>query len=136
MNNAQYFSILDIARLDFIIRSGLPTQLLKHGYYSIVEAQTIRFKKSLLPFDKFKVVTKIVGWDDKAFYLTQKFVRGHTVVSEAVVKTRFLKKDRTVPPRDLLKSVNQFQVSPKIDDSILTWNRTMNLSGGIKTNRV
>lgn len=40
----------------------------------VIGASTIRYRRSLEIWESFQIQTKIRGWDDKAFYLEQRFV--------------------------------------------------------------
>ena len=50
MNNGVYLTILDVARIDLIARSGLLTKLQVADLYPVVAAETIRFRRSLRLF--------------------------------------------------------------------------------------
>lgn len=123
MNNAKYPAVMDLARVDLIVRSGMWDKLRSMGHYPIVEAQTIRYRKSIQVFQRFKIVTQVVGWDEKSFFVRQTFMRGNEMVAEAVVKGRFLKKARgTVPPADIMEMAGAERVSPPLDAFISGWN--------------
>ena len=47
MNNGKYLSLLDLARTDIMIRSGVLPQLIKRQWYPVLAAETIAFKSSL-----------------------------------------------------------------------------------------
>ena len=66
MNNGVYFSIMDLGRMDLMIRSGLWPRIRAKGYYSVMANETITFRKSLQPWQKFSLESRIVGYDAKA----------------------------------------------------------------------
>lgn len=90
VNNGVYLSLMDLARVDLLSRAGYSAAIRKHGWYPVVVAETISFRRSLTLWQHFEIVTEVIGWDDKAFYLTQDFQRDGMVVASAVVKARFL----------------------------------------------
>lgn len=104
MNNGRYFAIMDLGRFDLMLKSKTFWEVTKRGYYPVVSSQSIRFKKSLAPFQRFDLITKIEAWDEKDTYINQKFVRNGIVYAEAIVKARFLKRGRkgSVPLSELL----------------------------------
>jgi acyl-CoA thioesterase FadM len=91
MNNGRYFSIMDLARVDLMARSGLWPKLKQAGLYPVVVHESMSFRRSLKLFDRFIVRTTVVGWDDKHILMEQAFWRGDTEVAFALVKARFLK---------------------------------------------
>lgn len=131
MNNGKYLSIMDIARTDFVIRSGLLKKLNQYGYYPVVEGQTIRYRKSLSPFDPFVIDTKVLGWDERAIFLSQKFIRTEEVIAEAIVKARFLKRPQGfVSPQEINALVGWTEASPALDEAIHSWNQNLQIKRG------
>jgi len=103
VNNGKYLSMLDLGRMDLMLRSGFWSALSEHGWYPVVSAQTITYKRSLTLGQRFELVTRVLGADERAVYLEQTFVRRGGVVARAVVQARFLRRSGgTVPTADLL----------------------------------
>ena len=92
MNNGVYLSIMDLGRIDLIARSGVWPALRSRGYFPVVVSSTITYRHSLEPWQRFEVESRIVGLDDVAGYVEQRFVRDGEICARAIVKARFLKK--------------------------------------------
>ena len=75
MNNGVYFSIMDVARFDMLVRNGVCAMMRDKGWYPVVASETITFRKSLSLWHRFTIESKLVGHDDKAVYMEQRFVR-------------------------------------------------------------
>lgn len=131
MNNGIYFSIMDLGRVDMLIRSGLMREIRKAGYVPIVAAETIRFRRPLRVFQKYYVETRVLGWDDKAFLMEQRFLRRSRsgnqleVMAEAVVRARFLLKRTAITSADFLDVLGQKGApAPLMPDWVVQWNDT------------
>lgn len=74
MNNSRYLRECDFARFHHYMRNGLFMASRKLGAKMVVGASTIRYRRSLAFREAFEIRTKVVGWDEKAFYLEQRFV--------------------------------------------------------------
>jgi acyl-CoA thioesterase FadM len=123
MNNGVYLSILDLARVDLMIRSGVFRKLNAQGWYPVIASETIQFRKSLELFDRFDVITQMLGWDDKAFLLLQQFERRGAIIATAAIRARFLKRSGgTVSPQELLSLVNHTGPAPELPDWVRRWN--------------
>lgn len=123
MNNGKYLSIMDLARLDLMIRSGLYREVAKRGWYPVVVAETIRFRKSIAPFARFDIESSVIGWDEKVVILQQNFYSGGACVAEAVIRGRFLKKSGGgVAPSELMKLAGLEGPSPEMTGWIRDWN--------------
>jgi acyl-CoA thioesterase FadM len=124
VNNGVYLSMLDVARVDLLLRSGLLGRLRKRGFYPVVAAETIRFRRSLKLFQSFEVETKVLGWDDKAFILQHQFLRAGAVMAEAIIRSRYLKRGGgTVSTREVLEALGLPLASPDLPPWIDAWNR-------------
>lgn len=103
MTNGKYLSIMDLARVDLMLRCGLAGAIKRAGIYPVVASQSIRYRRSLRLFARFNVTTRVVGWDEKFIFLVQTFERGGETVASAVVKGIFLgKSGGRVAPMDVL----------------------------------
>ncbi|PUB24919.1 YbgC/YbaW family acyl-CoA thioester hydrolase [Promicromonospora sp. AC04] len=91
MNNGKYLSIMDVGRMDLLIRSGFWDVLRKMGWYPVVAGQTITYRRSLRLGQRFDLYTRLIGLDDRWGYVEQTICIGPTVYAQAVIRTRFLK---------------------------------------------
>jgi len=124
VNNGVYLSMLDVARVDLMLRSGAAPRLRKHGIYPVVAAETIRFRRSLQLFQTFEVETTVIGWDEKAFILQHRFLRRGELVADAIVRSRFLRRSGgTVTSREVLELLGRTGPSPELPAWIDAWNR-------------
>lgn len=92
MNNGKYLTLMDLGRMDLMLRSRMWGEMTKRGWYPVVAGQTITYRRSLNPFQRFDLLTKVLGVDDRWIYMDQTFVVGETVHAHAVIRARFLKK--------------------------------------------
>ena len=122
MNNGVYLSILDLGRFDLLRRSGVWAILREHDWYPVIASETITFRKSLELWQKFTVESRMTGFDDKAVYVEQRFVRGGEICAKAVIRARFLKKGGgTVPIEEIVAAVGVGGETPKIPEWVRRW---------------
>ncbi len=121
MNNGRFLSLMDLGRLDLLIRSDLAAALLRHRWQPLVGAVNMRYKVSLLPFQRYRLRTKVVGWDEKWFYLEQRFERGNRTIAVALVKALFRGDRRNIPPGETLRLIDVNIDPPVMPDKIKKW---------------
>jgi acyl-CoA thioesterase FadM len=92
MNNGVYFSIMDLGRMDLMIRAGAWAKLSQNGFYPVASNETITFRKSLRPWQRFVLETRIVGYDDRAVFVEQRFVVNGELYARGFMRGRFLKR--------------------------------------------
>jgi len=122
VNNGVYLTLMDLGRVDLLLRSDAYYAIRKEGWYPVLAAETIRFKRSLKLFQKFIIRTSVIGWDERSIYLEQLFISKGKLVAKAVVDARFLKKKGgIVTPAELLAFLEIDQSSSELPDWVATW---------------
>lgn len=124
MNNGRYLSMMDLGRLNFMIRTNFFKVLSKYKIYPVIASEMIRFKKSLGFFQKYTLTTQLLGWDDKFFYIKHFFKVREEIYALAVVKVRFLhrKEARAISPQEIIDLTAFKLTSPALPGWIFTWN--------------
>lgn len=74
MNNARYLALMDLGRLDIIVSSGLWREALARRWTPIASKVSIRFRRELPPFQRFRLDTRILTWDADSVVMEQVFV--------------------------------------------------------------
>ncbi|CAK6438984.1 unnamed protein product [Pipistrellus nathusii] len=74
MNNARYLREADMARAAHLARCGVLGALRTLGARAVMAASCARYRRSLRLLEPFEVRTRLLGWDDRAFYLEARFV--------------------------------------------------------------
>lgn len=132
MNNGKYLSIMDVARFDLIQRNGALALFAQEGWYPVVVGQTISYRKSLNPWKRFTVESRILGFDEQAVYIEQRFVRPapHTsatagrpeVYAKAIVRGRILKRSGgVVPVQEVIEKSGADPSELRVPADVLAW---------------
>ena len=74
MNNARYLREADVARAAHLARCGVLGALRALGARAVLAASCARYRRSLRLLEPFEVRTRLLGWDDRAFYLEARFI--------------------------------------------------------------
>ena len=123
VNNGVYLSMMDVGRLDLMSRAGIADLVRERGWYPVVVAESIQFRRSLTLFQRFEIETRVLGWDDKAFVLEQRFLRGEEEIAIALVRARFLARGGgTVSPDEIVRLVGVSVEQPTLSPDVARWN--------------
>lgn len=120
VNNGVYLSLMDLGRFDLLHRSGAWGVMMKHRFYPVIASETITFRKSLQPWQRFVLETKIVGYDPKAVFLEQRFVVDGEIYAVGFIRGRFLKRSGGTVSLEELSEVLGVEVST---DTLPEWMR-------------
>jgi acyl-CoA thioesterase FadM len=124
MNNGRYLAVMDLGRLDLLLRAGLLPTLFKQRWQPLVGAVNIRFRQSLMPLVKYRLHTKIVAWDEKWFYIEQRYERKNRLIATAHVKALFRSPNGNVTPDEIFGLLKMNIDPPKIPDRVRKWIET------------
>ena len=129
VNNGVYLTYADIGRTDLMLRADVFHPVRKQGWYPVVAAETIQFKRSLTLWQRFEINSRIIGWDDRSIYMEQKFTQKEHWVATAIIHAQFLSKTGgkvTVP--ELFELLGMNQPSPEIPEHVQLWIDSVKLS--------
>lgn len=122
LNNGRYLTLMDLARIDLMLRNGWARDLRRAGMFPVVAGQTIRYAKSIGPFRRFEIVSDVVGWDERAFFVRQRFVSRGEIAAQAVIRGVFLQRGKgRVSTAEVLAAAGVAADSPTIPDWVVAW---------------
>lgn len=107
MNNARYLREADFSRFSLLLETGLWDVILARRKKEpqialLVSAIQVQYRQSVQRGDRFSFVTRIVGWDEHAFYFTQSMIldKNQEVACSFIV--RIAVSPRTLSPQMLV----------------------------------
>ena len=122
MNNGRFLSVMDLGRFDLTFRTGLGRAMVRNRWKPLVGAVSMRYRRSLDPFERYELHTRVLGWDAKWFYLEQRFLkRGGDLVAQGVVRALFRGKDGNVPAPDVIRQMGYEGEAPELPAAIREW---------------
>ena len=122
MNNGRYFTLQDLGRVDLMIRSGSFAQMKARGWYPVVVAESLNFRRSLEWFDVFEIETQVIGWTERHFVIEHVFTRRGEAIAAGYVTARFLRKTGgTVPIEEVLAAAGIGHPSPPLPERATVW---------------
>jgi acyl-CoA thioesterase FadM len=120
MNNGRYLTLMDLGRVDMMIRSGLIRAILREKWMPVIAGVSMIFRRSLNPFERYTLETRVLGWDDRWAYLEQTFINSKgELAARGFVKAAFLKEGKRLDMGDVVFAGGASGPSPALDDSLL-----------------
>lgn len=105
MNNGRYLTVMDLGRLDIVLRSGLSRVMRERGWHAVASAVDIRYLRPLKLWQRYVLVTEIVDWDEAWFLFEQRFEAHGKLGARSFVKAQFRRKRERVPTAVTLAAV-------------------------------
>ncbi|QCB93391.1 acyl-CoA thioesterase [Cellulomonas shaoxiangyii] len=130
VNNGVYLQMMDVARTHYLADLGAFGLLTERGWYPVVAASTVTYRRSLTWRQQFTITTRVLGWDPRVVYLEQVFARGEQHVARGWVAGRFLSRrgDR-VPAPDVVALLDHAPPAPPhLPDDVAAWARAVDVA--------
>lgn len=75
VNNGRIYSLVDLGRMDWLIRSRLMRAGLVRGWMPVVGDSTGRFIRQMKVFEVFTLETRLLGWTEKWLVIEHRLLR-------------------------------------------------------------
>lgn len=121
MNNGRYMTIIDLALIEYITRSGVLKVLVRKGWRPMLGGSMISFRRGLKPFHGYTLRFAIVCWDERWSYMRFDFVRDDRAVAAGHAKGAFVGAEGIVNTADTHAAFGIDESSPGIPASIAAW---------------
>jgi len=122
MNNGRYFTVMDLGRIDLMIRTGVAGWMWRRKWRPVVASETMRFPRSLKPFQRYRLKTRVLCWDERWIFLEQRFeTLAGTLAALGIVKAIITAEQRTMRPKEALKIMGMLRRSPQMPPAVKAW---------------
>jgi acyl-CoA thioesterase FadM len=112
MNNGRYLSVMDLGRYALMARTGLLDVAGKHRWMPLVRGIEIDYFKPLMPWQRYRLHTRLAGWDEKWLYLEQRFETDERVCASARIHGLLRGREGNIPSARLLEALGQGHRTP------------------------
>jgi acyl-CoA thioesterase FadM len=123
MNNGRYLSIMDLGRIDLMMRAGLLPAILKRGWMPVIAASTMRYRRAIRPFEKFVLETRLIGWDERWVFLEQRFLgTDGRVKAIGLVQAAITTRAGRLPTAEIMQLAGiGAEQAPPLNDYVKDW---------------
>ena len=116
LNNGRYVTLLDLGRFALGARNNMKSFLQKNSWSLTIVGTYNEYRYRLRLFQKFRIKSKILGYDDKWFYFFQKAERNGKTHMASVIKFAFTCKNGLVFPKDVVPKMGLAYNPENIED--------------------
>jgi acyl-CoA thioesterase FadM len=111
LNNGRYVTLLDLGRFGYGSKVNMGSFLKNNNWSLTIVGTYNEYRYRLRLFQKFKLKTKIIGYDENWFYFFQKIEKNNKTHMASVVKFAFTSKNGIVKPPVVVPEMGE-QYSP------------------------
>jgi acyl-CoA thioesterase FadM len=121
MNNGRILTLFDLGRFAMAIRVGLWEVLQREGWGLVVAGSTVRYRARITGLQRFEIRTRLIGWDQRFFYMEQGMWRGETCCNHALLRTGVTEKGRLAPTEAVARAMAHPDPSPDLPGWVQAW---------------
>lgn len=127
MNNGRYLTFMDLGRVHLLHNLRALGPILKRRWSPVLGAADMSYVRPLRPFQKFKLMTRIVYWDAKYFYIEQRFETNGKLYASAMIRGLFLTGSQKVSTEAVLALSPAGLSRGEMPELIKCWNAVLAL---------
>jgi acyl-CoA thioesterase FadM len=98
LNNGRYHQLIDVNRLEWLIRTRILQAALARKWKPMLGGTLIQFRREMTLWQRGSLQTRLLGWDDRWFYLEHVVATGQgKLVAQGLAKAAFRGRSGWVP---------------------------------------
>jgi acyl-CoA thioesterase FadM len=121
LNAGRFVSFMDVARIELIVRLRFFGPMLRRGWRPVMGGAVVRFRRSVLPFHRFDIRSRVIGWDERWIYVEHIVEENGVFCAIGHMRTVIRGKDGTIAPAQVLKVLGHDIVSPALPEFVQRW---------------
>ena len=121
LNNGRILTLFELGRWESTVRLGLLKPFLSGKHTLAVAGVSVRYRKRIPIFQKYRMQTRMLGYDARFFYVDQSMWQGDTAMNQMLLRAAIRDTSGTVPPRDFLERMGKPTEQPGLPDWVQAW---------------
>jgi len=124
MNNGRYLQIMDVARADWMLRTGVAALMWRNRWGGVLGGGFTRYRHALRPLATYRVRTRLRYWDHRWFYFEHRFIDGQGRSAAAGLSRAGLRGGGVwVDSADVVAALDPGAIPPPPPDYLEAWQR-------------
>ncbi|NNL18056.1 MAG: acyl-CoA thioesterase [Boseongicola sp.] len=104
INHGRMLTLFELARWQSTTRIGALGLALKNGIYFPVAGVSVRYRKRIPTWQKYRVQTRFLSYDDRFTYVEQSMWQGDTCMSHLLLRAAIKNKKGSMTPVEFLET--------------------------------
>ncbi len=122
LNNGRYLTLLDLASIEFFLRSGVLKRAIRKGFRPMLGGLIVTYRKGLSLFERCTLTMQIEAWDERWNYFKFEFKNSDGLLSAAgYIKGAFVSKKGIIPNKVADEIFGHERGGCKLPPSIANW---------------
>ena len=116
-----YALYMGLARWNFLFNSEFRTVALKKAWVPVTTAETMTYRKSVKALDRVTLVTRLLHWNERRFYLEHIFYVKGEVCAHTYIEGLVRSPKGHLKPNEVFKALGVTMESPPLPEKMQGW---------------
>lgn len=121
LNNARYFSYMELGRWDYSYRVGFFALMRRLGWGVTAGGASVRFRRRIPLFGRFTLTTRVVGHDGRWIYFLHEFHARERICASALIRMGVTSRDGLVPATEVLAHLDGDPPEERVPAWVQAW---------------
>lgn len=121
LNNGRTLTLYDLGRIPLASRTGLSRILLKQRWGLTMAGASVRYRKRIRTFTRFEMRSRLVGWDERFFYIEQSMWLGKDCANQIVYRSAVTDRNGIVPTDKVRSAIGHDGPAPELPAWVQAW---------------
>lgn len=123
LTSARYLAFIEAATIYHMGQMGVLSKLLKRGCFPINANYDVTFIRPIKPFEKIRVISRIVTWDDKYWYKEHRFEVDGELRAFGMVRGVVVCKKVVTSMGEIMAITGEELITPDVPEAVLKWEK-------------
>jgi len=120
LNNGRTLTLFDLGRMGHGVRVGLFPMMKRERWMITIAGASVRYRKRTRAFSRFEMHTRMIGWDDKFFYIEQSTWRHGDCIANILLRAAITDRSGLVRAHQVAKAMD-LEKSPSLPEWVTAW---------------
>lgn len=121
LNNGRTLTIYDLGRLPMAMRSGFAAVMKREGWGITVAGNTLRYRRRVRSFQRIEMISRVIGWDQRFFYMEQSMWRHGDCTSHMLLRSAVTDRNGIVPTEKVVAALGHDGPGPDLPGWVAAW---------------
>lgn len=122
MNNGRFFQVMDVARFDWMLRTGVWRALRSEGWRPCLGGSLVHYRRPLRAFAKYSLKTRLLGYEGPWVLLEHRFHDSNgRLVAVACTRAAMRSRGRLMKGRDVFSTIDATALNLRLPGYVARW---------------
>ncbi|MDA0224090.1 MAG: acyl-CoA thioesterase [Proteobacteria bacterium] len=121
LNNGRTLTLYDLGRMPLLSRLRMTTAMKKQGWGMAVAGASVRYRRRVKMFQRLKMQSTLLGWDERFFYFQQSMWHKGEASSSILIRSAMTDQNGIAAPQKAASLLGWGDVSPALPDYVIDW---------------